>query len=269
MAYVNYLIAQRVAADAKVVMSGMGGDEITAGYVGRYKLVARDATDRGSQPLAIYPAMLNVPIPFAELIQAFTPEFLSAAGEFSPLDLIGDAIASVPSEDPWDAVMYVDATTYLHGLLVLEDKLSMIHSLETRVPLLDNDLVDHLLRVPWSLLSDGDTGKILFREAVRPWVPEAIYRKPKMGFGPPDASWYRGRLRGWVADRLDSLAARGVFRPDYIAGKFIQHLSGEANWVALLWCFLSFESWCHQTGVFGGSGRTSGGAGRVKSSLVQ
>lgn len=269
MAYVNYLIAQRVAADAKVVMSGMGGDEITAGYVGRYALVARDATDRGSEPLAMYPAMLNVPIPAAELVQAFTPEFLNAAGEFSPLDLIGDAIASVPSDDPWDAVMYVDATTYLHGLLVLEDKLSMIHSLETRVPLLDNNLVDHLLRVPWSLLSDGDTGKILFREAVRPWVPEAIYRKPKMGFGPPDASWYRGRLRDWVADRLGSLATRGVFRPDYIAGKFAQHLSGESNWVALLWCFLSFESWCHQTGVFGGSIRTSGGAGSFKSSLVQ
>ena len=102
--------------------------------------------------------------------------------------------------------MYVDATTYLHGLLVLEDKISMIHSLETRVPLLDNEVVDYMLRIPWALLSDGQTGKILFREAVRPWVPETIYSKPKMGFGPPDASWYRGALKDWVQERLAEFA---------------------------------------------------------------
>jgi asparagine synthase (glutamine-hydrolysing) len=181
--------------------------------------------------------------------------------------MIDDAIASAPSEDPWDVLMYVDATTYLHGLLVVEDKLSMIHSLETRVPLLDNAIVDHLLRVPWPLLSDGKTGKILFRDAVRPWVPEAVYQKPKMGFGPPDASWYRGRLRGWVAERLDSLAERGVLRPDYIRGKFTQHLSGEANWVALIWCFLSFESWCRQAGVFGGAAPAGGAVRRGMAGL--
>jgi asparagine synthase (glutamine-hydrolysing) len=257
MAYVNYLIAQRVAGDAKVVLSGMGGDEMTGGYVGRYGLVPRTVTGVapavGADPFSVYRTVLNVPIPEHERARAFTPEFLAAAGEFSPMELIGDTIASAPSDDPWDVLMYVDATTYLHGLLVLEDKLSMIHSLETRVPLLDNEVVDHLLGVPWSLLSDGVTGKILFREAVRPWVSEAIYTKPKMGFGPPDASWYRGRLRGWVADRLGSLAERGVLRPDYIRGKFAQHQSGEANWVALIWCLLSFESWCRQTGAFGGT----------------
>ena len=263
MAYVNYLIARRVAEDAKVVLSGMGGDEMTGGYVGRYALVPRSLAGRtvagrtvagrpAGDPMSIYRAMLNVPIPAAELSEAFTPEFHAAAGEFSPMAMIEEAIASAPSEDPWDVLMYVDARTYLHGLLVLEDKLSMIHSLETRVPLLDNELVDHLLRIPWPLLSDGETGKIVFRDAVRPWVPESIYTKPKMGFGPPDASWYRGRLRGWVTERLASLAERGVLRPDYIRRKFAAHLSGEANWVALIWCFLSFESWCRQQGVFGG-----------------
>ena len=186
MAYVNYLIAGRVADDAKVVLSGMGGDEMTGGYIARYGLVPRGAA---ADPFALYRATLNVPVPMHELSQAFTPEFLSAAGGFDPMQTIKDEIASAPSRDPWDVLMYVDAKTYLHGLLVLEDKLSMIHSLETRVPLLDNEVIDHLLRVPWSQLVEGDTGKILFRDAVRPWVPDSIYRKPKMGFGPPDASW--------------------------------------------------------------------------------
>ena len=203
-------------------------------------------------PFSVYRAMLNVPIPAHELAEAFTPEFLAAAGGFDPLDVIRDTIESAPADDPWDALMYVDATTYLHGLLVLEDKISMIHSLETRVPLLDNEVVDYMLRIPWALLSDGQTGKILFRDAVRPWVPETIYSKPKMGFGPPDASWYRGALKDWVQERHAELTERGVLQPVYVRRKLDEHLSGKANHVALLWCFLSFESWCRQTGVLGG-----------------
>ena len=154
MAYVNYLIARRVAADAKVVLSGTGGDEITGGYVGRYGLVPRQLITRNSDPgdtesavdpFSVYRTMLNVPIPAHELAEAFTPEFLAAAGGFDPLDVIRDTIESAPADDPWDVLMYVDATTYLHGLLVLEDKISMIHSLETRVPLLDNEVVDYML----------------------------------------------------------------------------------------------------------------------------
>jgi asparagine synthase (glutamine-hydrolysing) len=249
MAYVNYLIAKRVAVDAKVVLSGMGGDEMTGGYIGRYALVPRGSSV--DDPFSVYRNMLSVPVPAHEISEAFTPEFLAAAGGFDPLQTINDAIRSAPSRDPWDVLMYVDAKTYLHGLLVLEDKLSMIHSLETRVPLLDNEVIDHLLRVPWSQLADGETGKILFREAVRPWVPDSVYRKPKMGFGPPDSSWYRGRLRSWVEARLEALGERGVIKSSYIRRKLDDHMAGRANYVALIWCFLSFESWCRQAHVLG------------------
>jgi asparagine synthase (glutamine-hydrolysing) len=121
------------------------------------------------------------------------------------------------------------------------------------VPLLDNEVIDHLLHVPWSQLSDGETGKILFREAVRPWVPDAVYRKPKMGFGPPDASWYRGALRDWVETRLAGLGRRGVLQPAFIRRKLDDHMGGTGNQVALIWCMLSFDSWCRQTGVLGGA----------------
>lgn len=253
MAYVIDLIAQRVSQDAKVVLSGMGGDEVTGGYVARYGLVTRPPVT-GADPFSVYRAMLNVTIAEAERLNAFTPDFLRASGNIGTLDIIGDAIRNAPSDDPWDVLMHVDATTYLHGLLVLEDKLSMSHSLETRVPLLDNTLVDYLLETPWDLLCDGETGKILFREAVRPLVPEMVYRKPKMGFGPPDASWYRGRLRPYVESVLSPqrIARRGVFRPEWVANKLAQHMSGEANWVALIWCLMSFEIWCDQTSCFGG-----------------
>jgi asparagine synthase (glutamine-hydrolysing) len=274
MAYVNYLIAQRVARDAKVVLSGMGGDELTGGYVGRYQITPRlpalaprglariKAWLRGgsdaapaADPFAAYRESLNFLIPERDLERALTPEFLRSAGGFSARAEMDRMFARCPSRDPWDLVQYVDAKTYLHGLLVLEDKLSMAHSLETRVPLLDNELVDLDLDLPWALLNDGVTGKIVFREAVRPWVPDSIYAKPKMGFGPPDASWYRGALRPWVEERLAErqLAARGVFRPEYVRHRLDEHMAGTANHVAFLWSMLSLESWFGQAGVFGGA----------------
>ncbi len=273
MAYVNYLIAQHVARDAKVVLSGMGGDELTGGYVGRYQITPRHPTGAAAglvarfkarlrgRPVAgagsfnAYRASLNFLIPERELADALTPEFLRAAAGFSPREQMDGMFRRCPSRDPWDLVQYVDAKTYLHGLLVLEDKLSMAHSLETRVPLLDNELVDLNLDLPWALLNDGVTGKIVFREAVRRWVPEAIYAKPKMGFGPPDASWYRGALRPWIEDRLHSgkIAARGIFRPDYVQRRLNAHMEGSANHVAFLWSMLSLESWFGQAGVFGGA----------------
>jgi asparagine synthase (glutamine-hydrolysing) len=267
MAYVNYLIAGRVAADAKVVLSGTGGDEISGGYVGRYGIVPRDPLPfwrsllrriRRQEPtpdaLAVFRRALNFPIAAHELDAALTPEFRRAAAGFSPMAEIDALLAACPSRDPWDKVMYADTVAYLHGLLVLEDKLSMAHGLEARVPLLDNVLVDTMLELDWSLLTDGQTGKQVFREAVRPWVPDEIYRKPKMGFGPPDASWYRGRLRPFIERRLDlrAIAARGVLRPDFVRRKLDDHFAGRANNVAFIWSMLSFETWCETAGVFGG-----------------
>jgi asparagine synthase (glutamine-hydrolysing) len=273
MAYVNYLIAQRVAQDAKVVLSGTGGDEVTGGYVGRYAIVPRPAhlslmqrmvqclrsAARGAsvprEGFSLFRTSLNVPIAAEQIANAFTPEFLRAAAGFDPRAAISDVIESAPSRDPWDVVMHVDLTTYLPGLLSLEDKLSMVHSLEARVPLLDNELVDYLLNIDWKLLSDGSTGKILFREAVRPLVPESIYKKPKMGFGPPDASWYRAALRPWIELQLSEtrIKRRGVLQHSFVRRILDEHFEEKANHVALIWCMLSFESWCKQHGAYDGT----------------
>ena len=275
MAYVNSRLAAFVARDVKVVLSGLGGDEMTGGYVGRYAIVphrlrrrpplgmrtrarrflldTRDAFT-GADPLAQYRNNLNVPLHYSLMATAFTPEFIHAAGGFDPNAVISDQIARVPSRDPWDIVMHVDAATYLQGLLVLEDKLSMAHGLETRVPLLDNSVVDYLLKVDWSLLSDGLEGKQLLREAVAPWVPDVIAKKTKMGFAPPDASWYRNALRPFIEAQLSPrrIARRGVFNPNFVARILAEHSEGSANHVALIWSLLSFETWCAQSGAFGG-----------------
>ena len=273
MSYENFLIARRVAADGKVVLSGTGGDELHGGYVYRYRATAPAmpllpqpagvlARLRGlirgwaaapmekSVVASIMPLYLFL-VPESGRGSVFTPEFLTAAGEIPTVESrLQSLLAECQSDFVWDALMYVDCRTYLHGLLVLEDKLSMASSLETRVPLLDNELVDFVSTLPWNLLFDGETGKIVFRESVKPLVPEEIYRKPKMGFGPPDASWYRGRLRPFIESRLsrERVARAGVFREDYVAKILTDHFSGAANNVAMIWSLLSFDAWIEAFG---------------------
>jgi asparagine synthase (glutamine-hydrolysing) len=276
MGYVNFLIAQRVARDAKVVLSGTGGDEFHAGYVGRYQALglgkdetpwwrralreARRIWRREPAPVAppgperVYRNILNCFFRKDQWPTVFTPEFVKLAGGFDADALMTDFIARCPSTDWRDRVLYVDAKTYLAGLLTFEDKVSMAHSLEARVPLLDNELVDFLLDVPFETLwPGGDTGKVLFRESVRPWVPAEIYAKPKMGFGPPDASWYRNQLRPWIEEMLSpqTTGARGVFQPKYVQAMLDDHFSGRANNTHLIWSLLNFETWCAAFGCYG------------------
>ncbi|HEV3262029.1 MAG TPA: asparagine synthase (glutamine-hydrolyzing) [Gemmataceae bacterium] len=273
MGYPVYLIARRVARDAKVVLSGTGGDEFHAGYVGRYQALGMaGGTAAGSwkrrlrtliggpaqaaagpAPETTYRRILNFMFKAHERGRVFTPEFLREANGFDADAVISDFLRRCPSDDWRDRVMYVDAKTYLAGLLALEDKVSMAHALETRVPLLDNELVDFILDVPFDTLWRGPTGKILFRESVKPWVPERIYAKPKMGFGPPDASWYRGRLRPWIEETLSPRACRqrGVFQPAFVQSVLDSHFGGRKDNTHLIWSLLNFEAWCQAFGFFG------------------
>jgi asparagine synthase (glutamine-hydrolysing) len=275
MSYENYRIAERVARDGKVVLSGTGGDELHGGYVYRYRATTRSRPPRLFSRAGVRyvlehmrtggPARANAArilplylflVAEAHRADAFTSEFLAATGEIpTAAARVQALVAECQSEFVWDALMYVDCRTYLHGLLVLEDKLSMASSLETRVPLLDNELVDFVCTLPWDRLFDGETGKIVFRESVKPLVPDNIYRKPKMGFGPPDASWYRGKLRPFIESRLSPrrVQARGVFRPDFVARTLENHFTGAANNVAMIWSLLSFDAWCEAFGQFGGA----------------
>jgi asparagine synthase (glutamine-hydrolysing) len=286
MGYVNYLIAQRVAQDAKVVLSGTGGDEFHAGYVGRYQTLGlggsplpwwRQLIRQGKQALRSWfrpaPAAAGTETTYRNLVscffdrrrwrEIFTPEFLRQAGGFDAEELMDNFLARCPTSDWRDRVMYVDAKTYLAGLLTFEDKVSMAHSLETRVPLLDNELVDFLLDVPFEALwPGGATGKVLFRESVRPWVPDEIYQKPKMGFGPPDASWYRGKLQPWIEALLRPTLSdeRGIFQPKYVRAVLEDHFSGRANNYHLIWSLLNFEAWCQAFGFCGARAESRAGS---------
>ena len=162
--------------------------------------------------------------------------------------------------------LYFECKTFLHGLLVVEDKLSMAHGLESRVPFLDNDLVDFAMRCPVHLKLNnlakvarinenepGDKqgqffrktkdGKQILRDAMSRFIPQEVTQAEKQGFSAPDATWFKGESIDFVRrtllngnaliyDLLDRSAVEGLVK---------EHLEGSANRRLLIWSLLNVE----------------------------
>ncbi len=173
-------------------------------------------------------------------------------------------------EDYVNHSLYFEAKTFLHGLLVIEDKLSMAHSLETRVPFLDNDLVDFAMTVPVGMklgnlqevvrinenepLRDlkyqqaHNDGKRLLRVAMERYVPREITDAAKQGFSAPDATWFKGQSIDYVKRKLMGDDAR-IFQ--FLDRRAVQalvneHLQSRENRRLLIWSLLSVEHFCQE-----------------------
>jgi len=174
-------------------------------------------------------------------------------------------------EDYINHSLYFEAKTFLHGLLVVEDKLSMAHSLETRVPFLDNDLVDFAMQVPVRLklgnltevvrLNENEPGhkntkyflrtndgKLLLRKAMSRYIPAAVTNQEKQGFSAPDASWFKGESIDYVRRRLFAERARiyEFLDREAVQDLLNEHLEGQQNRRLLIWSLLNVEQWCER-----------------------
>jgi asparagine synthase (glutamine-hydrolysing) len=170
-----------------------------------------------------------------------------------------------------NASLYFELKTFLHGLLVVEDKISMAHSLETRVPFLDNELVDFACRVPvrYKLrdlgrvsqeLDEDDLrkyqvadqwngdGKAVLRQAMSRLIPRSVAERIKQGFSAPDASWFRGESIDYVNRFLRDPHARiyEFLQPAYITRRLDEHTLGKHNHRLFIWSLLNFEWWLHK-----------------------
>jgi len=142
--------------------------------------------------------------------------------------------------------------------------MSMAHSIETRVPLLDHVLVETAARIPSTLLIKGSQTKYILKKAMRGTLPESIVARRKQGFAIPLGHWFRGRLSNHVRELLLSPTAlsRGIFEPRYVERLIERHEQGRPLDLHI-WTLMSFELWCRtfldtDTGARG----TAAGAGR-------
>jgi asparagine synthase (glutamine-hydrolysing) len=285
--YPNYYAAKLASRFVKVVLSGAGGDELFGGYPWRYY---RAVVNAGFEDYVDkYYAFWQRLIPNAQIRQVFRPIW-DDVGHVWTRDIFRDVFRrhadrlSRP-EDYINHSLYFEAKTFLHGLLVVEDKLSMAHGLESRVPFLDNDLVDFAMQCPVHLklnnladvvrMNENEAGrkpsvyfrktrdgKQILRDVMRRHIPDEIAVAEKQGFSAPDASWFKGDSIDFVRRTLYNDRARiyDYLDRDAVRALLDEHLSGERNRRLFIWSLLNVDEWLNQAGPEGtrGSGRQGG-----------
>jgi asparagine synthase (glutamine-hydrolysing) len=148
--------------------------------------------------------------------------------------------------DDMSWMQYLDTVTYLpDDILTKVDRASMAVALEVRVPLLDHRVVELSWRLPQRFKLRGGTGKWLLRQIAYKYVPKALLKRPKMGFGVPIDQWLKGPLKDWAGDLLNpsALEQEGLLRPVSLERNWTEHQSGARNRQHLLWNVLMFETW--------------------------
>ena len=240
MSYANWYAAHLASKFVKVVLSGAGGDELFAGYPWRYAPLIDTWSLAEFDALAYHYWQRLIP---TEDRPDFFTHWHETKGESR--SIIEGVLSDAP-ESRLNRALYFEAKTFLHGLFIVEDKISMAHSLEVRVPFLDNDLVDFVLTIPASYKYQQGKGKLVLRDAMKSIIPDAILSRKKQGFSSPDGSWYRGETMGYIKEILlcPKTLGRGYFQPAYIRKVVDEHMEGKRNHRLLLWSLLSFEHWC-------------------------
>jgi len=185
--------------------------------------------------------------------QLFSASFRQQLQGYQAVEVLRDHARRAPTDHPLSLVQYLDLKTYLAGdILTKVDRASMAHALEVRVPLLDHPLVEWISGLPPSWKLRGREGKYLFKQALRPYLPDAILYRPKMGFAVPLASWFRGPLRLRVQETVlgPLLAESGLFNLDFLQRLVEQHQTGQRDNSAALWTLLMFEAFLRRLGSF-------------------
>jgi len=157
-----------------------------------------------------------------------------------------DRFAALPHDS---RMMRFDFETYLpEDVLTKVDRMSMAHSIESRVPLLDNRVIDFAATLPARFKIKDGRRKHVLKETLRTMLPDSILSRRKQGFGIPLGTWFRGGLTGLFSDVLDAprTRQRGYFDGAFVGRLLREHLAGERDHTLRLWQLLVFELWHRQ-----------------------
>lgn len=278
----TYLISKLAAKNVKVAMSGDGGDELFGGY-NHYSWVNKlwPSVSKVPMPLRSFAssAMMNIPAEFYNLWRSssrFIPSNrVEKLSRFIKSKSMVEAYHSIVSKQSFSRnilssdtkrgillqqqnfdvsmlnnqihqMMYLDSVNFLtNDVLVKLDRAAMSVGLETRVPLLDPDVVNFAWSLPSSMkIKDGDK-KWLLKKILYKHVPKNLIDRPKMGFGIPLDEWLLGPLSEWAEHLLDKqqIHASGVFDEAQVSKLWNEHKKRKYNRANELWSILMFQSW--------------------------
>jgi asparagine synthase (glutamine-hydrolysing) len=273
----TWYVCEMARRHVTVVLSGDGGDELFGGY-DRYLPHPRVAAfDRLPIPAKRQAAAVAWPfLPHGARGKNFLRHvarddrgrFLDATAFFQPdekralytddllrrLDPTAAEHTLAAQFEGLDALpfgsqmMKFDFRTYLpEDVLVKVDRMSMAHSIESRVPLLDNHVIDFAATLPLGTKIHNGVRKVLLKQVASRILPPDIINRRKQGFGVPVGVWFRGSLRETFGDVLRSQRARerGYFNQRFIDRLLAEHLSGVRDHSMRLWQLVVLELWHH------------------------
>ena len=163
--------------------------------------------------------------------------------------------------------LYFELKTFLHSLFIVEDKLSMAHGLETRVPFMDNDIVDFALNIPLKVkllynkskkvnenivgpkqkiyFQKTNKGKRILRRVAKKYFPPKVFNAQKKGFSAPDAGWFKNKSYSFIENLLLNKKSRinDFFNQKYVESIIKNHKNGRENRRLLIWSLISFEKY--------------------------
>jgi asparagine synthase (glutamine-hydrolysing) len=268
----TYLVSELASREVKVALSGEGGDELFGGYytytadllalrVGGLASLARPfverlptSTARASFDYKAKRFVRSAHLPPLERHHAWKEIFSPALraqltrgdAAFDPVDLYRERFAETEGAEPLARLQDVDLGLYLvDDLLVKTDRASMAHSLEARVPYLDDAVAGFALSLATRHKVRGLRKKVLLRRAAQPLLPRAILAGKKRGFSIPAAAWLRGELEPFARDTLcaDTLRRQGFFDSDVVRRLIDDHVEGREDRSRQLWGLLAFTLW--------------------------
>ena len=278
MCHQVWYVAKLASRFVKVCLAGTGGDELFAGYPWRYRL-ALQGLSQDEFTRKCFESWHRL-LPRGELPALFSTDVRRWID--APQHSLEAVMATAPQPDPdlpevdnaLQRALHFEFKTFLNGLLVTEDKISMAHSMESRVPFLDNELADLAWRIPASrkLRTEtlagvkGDThidsadGKLCLRQAMEDYLPKEFLYQQKQGFSPPDENWYRGPSMTYIKEILldRQTLTRPWFDTGFMQAKLDEHFKGQRNHRLLVWSLLSFE-WIQRHFAAAGSAVSAGG----------
>jgi len=272
MSYPNYYISRLASKFVKVCLQGTGGDELFGGYPWRYYRVFRSLDQR--EFFDSYYDFWQRLVADEDKGSLFQPHVFAEVDVKEPRRIFervftfNRALRYDTPEQHIENSLYFEIKTFLPGLLLVGDKLSMANGLEERFPFLDNDLVNFAQRIPVrhkltsldkmkrideneirdkrQLYFESSDGKTVLRQAMASYIPEAILTRKKQGFSAPDESWYRGESAAYVTDLLlgKKTVSSELIRPEYVHRIIGEHIDKRINHRLLLWSLMCFEWWC-------------------------